>query len=80
MLILSRKKGQAIVINQDIEIMVTAIEGDQVKIGIRAPREYSILRKEVLEVVKETNQQAVTSKEDVEMLLQWSKNKNKSEN
>jgi carbon storage regulator len=80
MLILSRKKGQAIVINQDIEIMVTAIEGDQVKIGIRAPREYSILRKEVLEVVKETNQQALTSKEDVQMLLQWSKNKNKSEN
>lgn len=80
MLILSRKKGQAIVINQDIEIMVTAIEGDQVKIGIRAPREYSILRKEVLEVVKETNQQALTSMEDVQMLLQWSKNKNKSEN
>jgi carbon storage regulator len=80
MLILSRKKGQAIVINQDIEIMVTAIEGDQVKIGIRAPREYSILRKEVLEVVNETNQQALTSKEDVQMLLQWSKNKNKSEN
>ncbi|MFC4811614.1 carbon storage regulator CsrA [Paenibacillus sp. GCM10023250] len=71
MLILSRKKGQSIVIQSDIEIMITAIEGDQVKIGIKAPREMNILRKEVLEEVRETNQHALVSQEDVQLLREW---------
>ena len=47
MLALSRKKNEAIVINNDIEITVLEVKGDQVKIGITAPKEVPIYRKEV---------------------------------
>ena len=47
MLALSRKKDEAIVINDDIEIKVIEIKGDQVKIGISAPKSVPIYRKEV---------------------------------
>lgn len=54
MLILSRKKGEAIQIGPDIEISITAIQGDQVKIGINAPKNVEVHRKEVwLEIQKE---------------------------
>jgi carbon storage regulator len=72
MLILSRKCGQSIVINNDIEIFVTAIEGEQVKIGIKAPKELNIVRKEVLEEVRVANRQSLTSEVDFEHLKSWS--------
>lgn len=54
MLILSRKKGESIQIGDDIEITIAAIHGDQVKIGINAPKHVEIHRKEVyLEIQKE---------------------------
>jgi carbon storage regulator len=62
MLILTRKKGQSIIINNNIEILISAVDGDQIKIGIRAPQEISIFRKEVFEEVQQTNQEAVASK------------------
>ncbi|QYR22112.1 carbon storage regulator CsrA [Paenibacillus sp. sptzw28] len=62
MLILTRKKGQSIIINNNIEILISAVDGDQIKIGIRAPEEISIFRKEVYEEVQQTNQEAVASK------------------
>ncbi|WP_127532074.1 carbon storage regulator [Paenibacillus kobensis] len=71
MLILSRKRGQSIVINQNIEIFITAIEGEQVKIGISAPREYSIIRKEVIDDVKASNQSAVSTLLDMKDLKNW---------
>lgn len=46
MLALSRKKNEAIVINNDIEITVLEVKGDQVKIGITAPKEVPIYRNE----------------------------------
>jgi carbon storage regulator len=72
MLILSRKRGQSIIIHNDIEIIVTAIEGDQVKIGIVAPKELSIMRKEVLEDVKAANRQSISTKTDFDELKSWS--------
>ena len=55
MLALSRKKNEAIVINNDIEITVLEVKGDQVKIGISAPKEVPIYRKEVYLQIQEAN-------------------------
>jgi len=58
MLILSRKIDQGIRIGDEIEISVTKIEGDSVKIGITAPRSISILRREILEEMQSSNKAA----------------------
>lgn len=57
MLALSRKKNEAIVINNNIEILVLDIKGDQVKLGISAPKEIPVYRKEVyLQIQNETKE------------------------
>ena len=54
MLALTRKKGESLVINNNIEITVLDIRGDQIKIGIMAPKEVPVYRKEVyLQIQKE---------------------------
>ena len=55
MLILSRKKNESIMIGDDIQIMVTDISGDVIKLGISAPRQVSVHRKEVYEAIKAEN-------------------------
>lgn len=59
MLALSRKKGEAIVINNNIEVTVLEVKGDQVKIGISAPREVPVYRKEVYAQIQQANEDAV---------------------
>ncbi|OXM86361.1 carbon storage regulator CsrA [Paenibacillus rigui] len=61
MLILTRKKGQSIIINNDIEIVISSIDGDQVKVGISAPAEVNVLRKEVFVSIQESNREAAKS-------------------
>lgn len=72
MLILTRKKGQSIIVNNNIEIIITAIEGDQVKVGINAPQEVNVLRKEVYEAVQESNKEAMQAKANLEVLKKLS--------
>jgi len=61
MLVLSRKKGQSIIIGENIEITVVEIQGDMVRIGINAPREVSVHRQEVFDQIASENQQAQQS-------------------
>lgn len=61
MLALSRKKNESIVINNDIEITVLDIKGDQVKIGISAPKSVPVYRKEVYLQIQESNKAASES-------------------
>ena len=63
MLVLTRKKGQALMIGNDIELSIIDIQGDQVRIGINAPRSVPIHRKEIYEEIKKENLSAVAGKE-----------------
>ncbi len=67
MLALTRKKGESIVVNNDIEISILDIRGEQVKVGIRAPKEVPVYRKEVYLQIQKENEAAV-SVEDVSAL------------
>lgn len=58
MLALTRKKGESIVIGNNIEITILEIRGDQIKVGISAPKEVSIYRKEVYLQIQEENKAA----------------------
>ncbi len=61
MLTLSRKKGESLVVNNNIEITVLDIRGDQVKIGISAPKEVPIYRKEIYLEIQKANSATVTA-------------------
>ncbi len=61
MLALSRKKDEAIIIDNDIEVTVIEVKGDQVKIGITAPKSVPIYRKEVYLQIKQDNEEAANA-------------------
>lgn len=61
MLALSRKKGEALIINNNIEITVLEIKGEQVKLGISAPKEVPVYRQEVYAQIQEANKEAVNT-------------------
>ena len=56
---LTRKKGESLVINNNIEVTILEIRGDQIKLGISAPRDVSIYRKEVYLQIQEENKAAL---------------------
>ncbi len=60
MLILSRKSGESIVIDGRVHVKVVRVEGETVKIGIEAPSEVPVHRREVYEEIQRSNQQALT--------------------
>jgi carbon storage regulator len=59
MLVLSRKKGESLIIHDDIEITILGVEGDNVRLGISAPRNVEIYRKELYLSIRELNQESV---------------------
>lgn len=59
MLALSRKKNEAIIISNNVEVTILEVKGDQVKVGITAPRDVPIYRKEVYLQIQEANKEAV---------------------
>jgi len=62
MLVLTRKKDQSIIIGDNIEVTIVDIQGDQVRLGINAPRNISVHRKEIFLEIQEENKRAVQTK------------------
>ena len=62
MLVLTRKKNESIVINDDIEITIVDIQHDQIRIGITAPKTVPVYRKEIYLQIMEENKKAAGSK------------------
>ena len=73
MLIITRKKGESLMIGDDIEIIGSKIDDGSVKLGIKAPKNVEILRKELYEEVEQENKQAIQI--DISMLNNIKKNK-----
>ena len=65
MLVLNRKMGESIILGENIEIRILDIQDGKIKIGIEAPREVSILRKEVYEAIKAENEASINVGEDI---------------
>ena len=63
MLALTRKVGESIVIGDNIEITVLEVKGEQIKIGINAPKSVPVHRKEIFVQIKEANKEAASSTE-----------------
>ncbi len=61
MLVLSRREAQSIVIGNDVVVTVVSIRGDQVRIGIEAPRSVAIHRREVAQAIEEANRAALAA-------------------
>jgi carbon storage regulator len=61
MLALTRKKGEALVINNNIEVTVIEVRGDQIKLGITAPKDVPIYRKEVYLQIQKENEESINA-------------------
>jgi carbon storage regulator len=74
MLVLTRKVGESIRIGEDIEIVITAVEQNKVRIGVRSPRNVPVYREEVYRKIQESNREAAsvnTGDIDEVMSLFW---------
>lgn len=67
MLVLTRKPDQSILIGGNIEVKIIDVQGDQVRIGINAPRDISILRKELMDEVRQANREAVVDDSSISL-------------
>jgi carbon storage regulator len=64
MLVVSRKPGERLLIGESVEVTILAVRGDQVSLGVSAPREVPIHRQELLERIRRENQRAATLRAD----------------
>ena len=78
MLIISRKRNEGIIINENTELTIIDIQGDKVRIGLEAPSSVKIVRKELLETERLNKEAAqIQNKPDVKKLKDILKNQNK---
>lgn len=70
MLVLTRKNGESIKIGDEIEITIISSKNDQVKIGINAPKNIDVFRKEIIDQIQSENEQA---SKDISSLIQFIK-------
>ena len=63
MLVLTRKPGESIMVGDNIEIMIVHVDGDAVRVGVKAPREVLVYRKEIYEAICRENLKAAASPE-----------------
>lgn len=68
MLILSRKVGESVTIGNDIVVKVVSLSGNQIRLGITAPREVRVLREEIFEAMQAENRAAATAADSVRRL------------
>lgn len=73
MLVITRKKGESILIGDDIEITISKIDDGSVKLAINAPREVTILRKELYEEVEKENINSINMDVDLNILKNFKK-------
>jgi carbon storage regulator len=74
MLVLARKKGESIIIDDEIEVQIISVEGDTVKLGINAPKSKPIHRKEVYEAIQAENKAALNNSFDLGSFIKNNKN------
>ncbi len=67
MLVLSRKKNESVVINDNISIVVVEIRGDKVRLGIEAPKDVSVHRKEIYDAIHESQHNRDTDRSQLEL-------------
>ena len=70
MLVLTRKPGETVMLGEDIQVKIVSVDGDQVKIGIKAPRALKIYRREVYEAIQKENEAALNVT-DIDILKEW---------
>lgn len=70
MLVLTRKPGETLMLGEDIQVKIISVDGDQVKIGIDAPRALKIYRREVYEAIQQENKAALEAS-DLRALKEW---------
>ncbi|WP_020189189.1 carbon storage regulator CsrA [Kurthia sp. Dielmo] len=70
MLVLTRKPGETVMLGEDIQVKIVSVDGDQVKIGIEAPRALKIYRREVYEAIQQENEAALEAS-DLRVLDGW---------
>lgn len=65
MLVLTRKRGQSILVGDDVEITILEIDRDHVKLGINAPKSVKVYRRELYEEIKKTNVESIIKSKDL---------------
>jgi len=78
LLVLTRKRDESIIIGDDIKVTIVEVRGDQVKIGIKAPRSISVHREEIYQEIQDENRRAALQADamvDLKALMEEESNK-----